>query len=364
MTKWYVDNSRYMLGHSCLFARYIRYHHLGTGYVVADPSPEIKIGHAVHNNVERAYMWLQQGGDLPDKKITDTKFVQDTVPGFTDTVVSLTHAYVRGVLPWVHENYEVVAVEPEMDISISDKILWMSRPDIVVKSRATGKHSIVELKTTRARADKMQRLYKHSLQTLMNTQAVIENYGECESTQLHILQRGSDEYPTPLTHAYYRAGNPPVVSEDWQAKAKRKDGSYTGRLYRKVQVSDWRPLPDWIWEMDISVLADYVPIVKNDFNSMMHTIKIKAAQAAIFGSETSWIRTMEYMSDYEEPLTGVMLAQHIPRSFNCVMYEKDCDYVNVCFNEKGWFGPLPLDGLVRRIPHHAQESIAAKGAKK
>lgn len=362
MTKWYADNSRYKSGFECPWRRLIGYHANATGYSCHLQPSAIVTGLVIHSALEQLLL-IAQSGKSVDRQIVntllDTKLFDFDVP-LTPLSRSefkgIVHAYARGVLPWLLENYDIVSTEEEFSLEVGDDIVWMARPDCVVRSKKTGLPSIVEFKTTAAKADRMGRIYIESMQTIMNAYAVSQKYGEiCESAQIHLLQLGTAEWPTAITHAYYRPGNPPYTQEDWQATARGPGGQWLGKLYRKVAVHEHRPTDEWVWAMSESALGNLVPVVPNPLDPNIQGLKTLQALASIRANE-NWWRSQLSKVDWDGD-TGGQLSASFPRSFACTQYNRSCQFYEYCFDPDNYNLTLarPPVGFEPRIPHHPQE---------
>jgi len=363
VSKWYVDRSRYEAGFACPYSRLLHYHALGTGLVPSTEPSELSTGHEIHSALE-----------LVLNRAIETKVPATAVDldganlgrGFSTTESEgLVHAWVRSNLPWLMDNYDILSAEEEFSIDVGDDIVWMARPDCVVRSKATGLPCVVEFKSTRAKADRMGQLYANSLQSIMNAYAVSSKYNQpCGEVQIHVLQLGTEQYPTPITHAYYRAGQPPYVPEDWQPTSRRPDGTWLGKLYRRVSVAAHRSIPEWVWSMPASALAAVVPIIKSDVDPTIQGLKVMQAINSIRINEAWWRDTLSKI-DWTST-TPSDLSNLVPRSFNCHSYNRLCEYTPLCFDPDTYtLNPARADAFwdagrseeifKRRQPHHPQE---------
>lgn len=353
MPKWYVDRSRYEDSFSCPWRRLLKYHAAGTGWIPPVLEPELATGLNIHAMLEQILNKAKEKGS----PLTPVEITGSYLPGIREEeALALARAWARANLGWLMQNYEILSAEEEISVDLGDDIIWMARPDAVVRSRETGLPCVVEFKSTRAKAERMAQLYANSLQSVMNAYAVSSKYNQpCGEVQIHMLQVGTEQWPTPLTHAYYRPAQPPYVTEDWQPKSRRPDGTWLGKLYRKVAVADHRPLSAWVQEMPASVLTELVPISVLPLDPRVQGLKIMQAIASIRKTENEW-RTLITNTDWTTD-TYCDLANRVPRSFNCHSYNRLCEYTSTCFdpdNHSLTFQTRPID-LIPRTPHHPQE---------
>lgn len=353
---WYVDQTRYIKGFACPFARALAFHAHGTGMVPASQPIEIKLGLAIHDGLERLYTHFNNKSTVTREEVATALQGVVKVTDWDDLIVGMCHAYARAVLPWILAQYDVVSIEEEFSVALPGGIVWMARPDVLLRNRASGTLEIVEFKSTSARPERIAAIHSRSLQTIMNAHAVAVKYKEpCTAVQIHVLQRGNEEYRSYLTHAYFRVGQPPFTVDGWEPKSKRKDGSYIGKLFRKVRVSDYRPVDEWVWEMGSEWCQDACPIILNPLGAV-HAQKSQQAVASIARSETEWRQYIEFINWEHE--THATLCTKIPRTFQCIQYERACEYEPICFGvplDQPIPHPNKLEAYTQRVPHHPQE---------
>lgn len=355
---WYADRSRYEAGFSCPFSRLLRYHMGGTGWEPHDPAIELASGNHLHTFLEKILIEAKaKGSPLSLSEVDDVLKMGHPLPSTTE-LVGLAHGWARVNLPWLMENYDIVSAEQELSIKIEDDIEWMARPDAIVRHKVTGLPCVVEFKSTRAKADRMAQLYANSLQSIMNAYAVSTHFGQpCGEVQIHMLQLGNTEWPTAITHAFMRAGQPPYVTEDWQPKS-RVGNKWLGKLYRKVPVADFRTVQSWVWSMPGDALSEIVPVLPVTLDPGIQGLKVIQALSSIWRNESDWRDVLSSIN--WSTTTFAELGEKVPRSFQCHTYNRLCDFTAVCFdptNHARTFPPGTVpDGLRIRIPHHTQET--------
>lgn len=355
MPKWYVDQSRYMRGFACPFSRLLNYHAHGCGLTVESTPLKLSLGTSIHDHIERLYTHFSTRNEVTKEEVEAAIKGGLVVPDWEDLAIGLSHAYARTVLPWILSQYDLVSIEEEFELELPGGIVWMARPDVVVRNRETGHLEIIEFKSTSARPEQIAAINMKSLQTIMNAYCVSVKYNEpCKAVQIHILNRGTEEWRSYLTHAYYKVGQPPFTVDDWQPRSKRKDGAYIGKLYRKVRVRDYRPVSDYVWSIDASWCEDACPIVKNPLGEI-HDIKTQMAIDSIVKNEMEWKSLMQNTN--WQNATMNILSMTTPRTFACVQYNEACSYEPICFNVDGFHKPIPREivGYKDRTPHHTPE---------
>lgn len=365
---WYSDRSRYEAGYLCPWRRLLGYHAGGMGFVPTSESTEQAAGQYIHDvlaNVLRLPASATRS-DV-DTAIRDTDalrhylltraliFSEDDLFEYRGVV----HGWARTVMPWLLADYEVVSTEEEITLDLGDDIRWMARPDFVLRSREHGYLVDCDFKSTRSKVDRIGQMHVASLQAIMNSYAISQKYGEpVREVQIHCIQLGKQPWPTPITHAYYRPGQPPYVAEDWQPKNRTPDGKWLGKLYRKVEVRNHREVGDWVWSMPPATLADLFPVTRQQFNPDDQGLRYAQALDSIRTTERWW-RERVTPIDWDK-VTPLQLSATFPRTFACHEYGRDCEFFEACFapatfaTEGHPTGPL-YNRMITRTPHHPQE---------
>ena len=344
---WYSDNSRFVAGFECPWRRLIRYHLGGTGFTFATTPDEIRIGLSIHSNIESIYKAAQAGEELP------------TVLSAEPIVMGLVAAYKRVVVPWILESFEILAVEEEYSLDFGDGLIWMARPDLTLRHRETGLVWLVDYKSSSSQPERIAAIHLASLQTLMNGYAVSTRWGQLGGAQIHVLNRGSEKYPSFLTHAFRRPANA-YYQEDWQPKAKDSKGRWIGKLYKLDEVSKYRNINDWVNEIDPDILSSAVPISAEAITAPeIQGRKILQGIASIQKNEAYW---RELISSIDwKTATIEDLDKLVPRTFHCVQYNRRCEYEYLCFKrsvQEHSASPSTIVAgfeMVPRQPHHPQE---------
>src|SRR5215472_9078274 len=159
-----IDRSRIIEFQKCPRARYLAYHHLGTGLQRTRKSLPLQFGSAFHEGAEhllqgnveeavlRAFLFLEQalnGGTSFDGE--EPKNVEDAMRYGREEQMALVEALLRG---WhlyegkeFLEQFEVISVEEEGRAELTEGLTLMFRPDAVVRERATGDCFVISWKT-------------------------------------------------------------------------------------------------------------------------------------------------------------------------------------------------------------------------
>lgn len=274
---WLTDRSRYEEGLGrCLYARYLRYHYLGSGIQLLGESLPLLTGTLVHQPITTLLQGVKSLDKLPRdsvvqaavlaaqeayrQKVSDRGLLLgsgedlDLVVREEELVLEgLTWAFVLTFLPWFHEHYRILAVEEEETYVVGctcglgegigeveqheargcTGICWQSRPDILTEARvAHGQHAYWELKTVgmpnQAWVDEWETKIQFALGICgaerRHAIRIQENYviglvtGSRRASGPKDFETGNYTGPkhrdSPLAQAYWKADNPPVEPSD------------------------------------------------------------------------------------------------------------------------------------------------------
>lgn len=348
-----------MDGFVCPWRRLLRYHANLEPLVTAPP---LLVGQVQHRSLElllqpylndatpqaRPLDLAESAAQAALLEIHPSTWESDpSAPLHKDMVVALTHGYARHTLPWLLDNFILLAIEQEMTYAIdhpSMPMVWMSRPDLVARNRQSGRLSAHDFKTTSYWQDTHLQEWAESVQMMMQAHVASLYYHEPVPTYyVHMLVKGTDKYPSPLVEAYYREPMPPFQTEDWQVKKPY------GRdmKYRKVRVSDHRSLSSWIWQMPPQNESF---IIGGPFN--VHDYKVKQFLAGLPANEWWWQQSLaQHGSQIQVDRDRDALDRTFPRTYNCYTYGARCPYYRVCFDPDWQSHYKP------RVPHHSTEEL-------
>ena len=227
----YTDRSRIETFQRCPRKRFWEYSYklptmLHAGLQPAKPALELTVGSAVHKGVELLLTWVMDSADgrsTPDMPYPDQGLdsaidaaLQDfdtawqpwleQSDAFQDSSESnqllsyqLTEAraliealiaafyYAPTGLRLLTENYEILAVEQEIAVPLTDWLVLNSRPDAILRHRRTGQYFPWSLKTAKSWDDRT------------NQQAEVDNQGISESisTEYWLRLQSSDPLELP-----------------------------------------------------------------------------------------------------------------------------------------------------------------------
>ena len=453
MSLIYVDRSRYVVGLSwCMMKRFLEYNAYGTGIRLEGTTIPLATGTYVHLPIEHIAKFcqdVQQNSPdmvpldimalMDEKKIVRTAtenainlYVEEVDnTGLKDMIENpeeidnqvleqcslvggLVWTWVKKCLPWVLENYDIVAVEREFEYVIActcgldtlgepsdhesrgcNGVCLMTRPDLILRHKQSGILVYVELKTgADVKNYNYAMQYENNVQFALGAAAAGKVLGEpIEELYVHALHKGrrdreynttTREYDGPkkqnsaFCYAFFKPANPPLVPNEvrprywnydelntkWAATQKR---GYTKMATWEIPFED-RPVDVPYYEHLISKfedndgdeLASHLKFIGPITNPAFLIDKLLVEMAA---EENRWRERVEYLDAILKDAGGVIsspeyqeaLATVIPRSWDCYRYNGWCEYQQVCFQREGWDDPLSLDKFVKRSPNHPME---------
>lgn len=354
----------------CEWRRLLGYHAFGTGITPTSISQPLATGTYVHSALEavlrtKAKSAIEIARAIQPSLDTYRQYAAGTDLPIDEQVAlvnALAHAYGRIVMPWLVEEFDVIAIEQE-EILHMPNLDWMNRPDFVTRHKQTGALAIHDFKTSASWSENRDvPEYQDSVQMMMNAAAVAQRLGEeVPYYYIHILLKGNDYAPSPLIHPYYRPPNPPIQPADMQAyyKYTNADGAtkYLGKSYSRINVWEATTVPEWVWSMPAADCGKQI-IVVGPYDVKQQ--KIDRFTRGAVGNEENWQRRLSLVKDWENwayPEFQNKLDSLFPRTYQCYTYGSRCSFYELCHQQDGWDKPLDRGRYSTREPHHTTEEV-------
>src|SRR5262245_32533985 len=438
-TIWITDRTRFKTATSrCARARYLGFHYGATGYGITARRDSLPLatGISAHRGLEAYASILAKTDRLPD--LHETRGIIQTscaeyvarveARGFrgilsgpnTDETIAEQSALISGLLwglrlkflPWLLQNYRVVAVEKErlhvLECSCGAPPLdqaehirrgcagkaLMLRTDLLAQRRGGQNLAYFECKTTGWDSDAWAEQWETDAQLALGTLDAEALWG-AEVSELYIVglskgARKKDRYEpddirrqqSALCYGYCRPGNPPLAHDDWlpsyewidaNGEVKRKSRAHRRTGVWLLDKSDWPTWraykgtdPDlsaeecWLRMLPASIL-DKVCFILGPMNRQ--DAQLSVLLRGFQGEEDRWQQALwklyELQQDGHEWASAVFqseLDRLIPCSWACRPFgrEHQCEFVPICHRHTGWDDPL-ANGYQPRLPHHEPE---------
>lgn len=379
----FTDRSRINLGQICPAKRWIQYHAgpEGRGLVPSREGEDLVLGRAVHRGME-----LMLGGLYTDTTVgelieiaadeaakyfrreseaglemQDSQELWDILPEVAQTLrveqgwlaYSLVWAWGKRKLAKLLEEYEVLAIEPEINWPLGQlddgrTVVMMSRPDAVLRRIVDNSLWTVSWKTAKRFDQTTLAKLECDTQTLTEGLAVQHWTGQpCRGTYYGYLIKGdkqADEdlgakrYASSLIRPYHRdvaqfGGN----IGDFRAAYKWFDGTANrtlGKGWSRVNIWDWIEPLAWLEAIE---RGEVQPEAQRDWlgESVVEPMPQRFDEQSAQQWMRSTLRSEEWWSNawYTDPF-----ARHHQSCYN---YNKQCTAFGVC-----WRGETVDDRLL------------------
>lgn len=360
---WLTDRSRSTTDWQCPRKRFWSYHFGGRGIQSSSLQLELFLGTVVHDGLAAIGTQWQSShkADIDDIATKAAVAVKDTLSKVSDPdstyaleQATLVEGMLRGFYRHAWANLiaqfpNVVAVEQEMIYPLSEGIVFMSRPDLVL-SDADNNLVYVEFKTTSSKSDEWLNQWNTAVQVHSTVKAIGHTLG-IEPTQVVVqgLFKGSSYYGkqnSPFCYSYFRQGTPPFSYPEHSYL-------YKGG-FKKFPVWEMEGgLKAWLDNMPDNIMADQFPCtapiyVNNDL------VERFFQQRLLREFEIKQALDMIDTPDMPEDLRQQFMDGFFPQIFQACNpgYGKPCSYRQLCFS--GVTNPLEL-GWKPRVAHHDLE---------
>ena len=320
----YCDNSRRSVAEKCLRKRWWLYEYQGRGIQRVKQGREtfpLLTGTGVHSVIES----VLQGNDIHTGICAGMAPYADfhADDERTEFLVSEQRALIEALGRAWHticyqqfvDTYEVLAIEREETVELAPGLMWMSRPDLLVRRKVDGALFIVNMKTTKRADERWVGQWPIDQQTLSEVVAVEARIGEKLSGViiLGIIKGDQLEYPkgsgqwyhnNPLIWAWHNESGKAHPLGCWSARYEFQDSDGSlrrlgkGWVKREIWLHYDGGVAAWIEKLasaDPAILHECVvqlpPIMRSDR-------QVEAWKAAVMAGELD-IRAKREASGHE-----------------------------------------------------------------
>jgi hypothetical protein len=359
------DRSRAITDWRCERRRYYEYEYEGRGIVPDNTALELYMGTAIHDGLAGiAYQHTHGAVDINalatagrqqmvQALLTDlTGEVEAEAVHFANEQATLVEGLLRGfykfVWPKLMTQYPtIVAIEQEM-IYKHDNMIFMSRPDLVVKDNE-GNCFYIEYKSTSSKREEWVNSWNTAVQVHSSIRAIEATTGEkVTGVVIQGLYKGFQSYgkqSSPFCYAYHRSGTPPFSSSE------------TTYEYRSgfKRVPTWEldgGVKTWVEGMPENVLAEQFPqtppiFVRDDLVDSFFKQRVGREQEIELANE------LLKMVEDEEDKTALLNSAYNQNFEQCQpSFGHGCPYRMLCHG--GVDKPLE-HGFAWRVPNHQME---------
>jgi hypothetical protein len=359
------DRSRAITDWKCERKRYYEYEYGGRGIVPDNTALELYMGTAIHDGL--AGIAYQHSHGVVDIDTLATAGRQQMAQAllidlngeveaeatqFANEQAALVEGLLRGfykfVWPKLMAQYPIiVAVEQEM-IYKHDNMIFMSRPDLVVKDNE-GSCFYIEYKSTSSKREEWVNSWNTAVQVHSSIRAIEATTGEkVTGVVIQGLYKGFQSYgkqSSPFCYAYHKGGTPPFSSSE------------TIYEYRSgfKRIPTWEldgGVKTWVEGMPENVLAEQFPqtppiFVRDDLVDSFFKQRAGREQEIELANE------LLKMVEDEEDKTALLNSAYNQNFEQCQpSFGHGCPYRMLCHG--GVDKPLE-HGFAWRVPNHQME---------
>jgi hypothetical protein len=289
----------------------------------------------------------------------------------------LVWGWIRACLPKFLQDYEIIAIEQELPLDVVANewgnhkrldIRLQTRPDIVLRSRSTGKLVIADWKSKGASkiSDSYVKEFIDSVQMAVGTLATEKHFGEkVESYSIFVMLKGSREVfesrgkvsstkrnYSHLLYAKFACPQPPFSDGSFELKGYWVDKQCSFEQEWLRTDPNQSIMEAWVERLPIETLwelyAEIGPYPRQDFMALDFLEVLK-------GEEQKWDKiNTELKGAYPD-------SKLVPKSYECHKYGKTCSFYNLCFKVgDAYKDPVGSGKFIYRTPHHTDEMIQAE----
>ena len=343
-----VDRTRIEADWTCPRKRYWWTEYEGRGIVPATKAKALVFGIVVHEGLEQlpsqgAYRdqmhglpeWAELGSE-------ERKLAEALVTGFA-----------LEVWPEWEQNYEKVLVEQELEFEL-DGVLYMVRPDILLREKKTGDLWYPDFKTFGGGWN--NRKWTHALQQHLTIVACERATGEpIIGSWIQGLAKGYTRNGTLyhlLVSGYRRSGSPGISSTAYSAKHRSGFERFDVREYEGKEGKGLKGWIQWLRAHEPEALSKIFPrtgpifLKREMMNDFLHQRSYREEEIAGVAARVS----VGEMSETEA------MNRVFPQNFSaCEPAFGTCPYLEACWVKKVREDPVGQGLYEYREPHHDAE---------
>lgn len=379
-----IDRSRISAYFNCPRAYFWQYEYLNHGLAPTKTPSPLVIGGSIHKGLET----LLRGGSEQTSVDAGIACLRDSLASGglelepqedvlfvykeqESLVEGLVRVYARIGAPRLLEQYEIVEIEEEYDLPLSDRVTFMSRADGLLRKRTDGRLYLLSFKTAKRYEKRLSSDGFADVQGLSEAAAIEPLIGEeIAGVQMEYLIKGA-RMASPegtviqqnlLVHPWLNEGAIGSSVRDpanWAWSYRWKDavgGHALGKAWKRVNVWEYMSIADWV-----SLLQSND--VQANCGSALDTVLISPVPYFRRTEELKDWRDQtravgERLANYRDNVGGLpnreKLNEFYPQNRRACNWPSKCPMQDICF---GPCGETPEEtGLYKfREAHHETE---------
>ena len=348
MSKRYYSKSRVETDLTCQRKRYWGYEYDRTGLTPSKTPLPLALGTIIHD----ALGGLAEGLDTDDLAIAARDEMlsllegRPIAPEQAALVEGLVRGFAKAVWPSMTEKYEIVAIERMFEYEHGDSLVFLCKPDLLVRD-SEGLLHYIEYKTTSSIKDRWFNSWDTAVQLHSAARVVKDALGEdLESVIVQGLYKGWSSYgkqSSPFCYGYHKPGQPPFQEEVWSYE-------YRSGLRRTPLWEKPGGVKSWVDGMPMDMLKKQFPQTPPIYpDDDLIDAFFKQAE---YREEDVWegVNTLNNVSAPPKLKDRVMNMTFRQNFSQCSpSFGSDCAFLDLCH------GGGDVTSFAKREPHHEKE---------
>ncbi|MFA5352633.1 MAG: PD-(D/E)XK nuclease family protein [Thermodesulfovibrionales bacterium] len=267
----------------------------------------------------------------------------------------LARAWVKVRLPFILEEFRIVAVEEEHEIPLSPDVVLMSRLDGVLERKVDGElFAGPEFKTTGWLSEDYVESWRYSTQTISHCLDVKHVYGkEPAGVMMEFLYKGMKKkaedgiytYYSPLVRAFKMVDEFGGETYGFDSSLGRKRDWVVFDTYTMGMEKWMEKIPDEVLE---GLLAN-TTVYRNK-----NEAEVWVRQAVMRQRRIAWaIEELNADNPSDDPVMDGTFPARLDTFCRSNQYRQKCPYKDICYGVVD--DPIGSGAYVVRVPHHPSE---------
>ena len=397
-----TDRSRIVCYHRCPRERYLCYHCNNTGIRLSKLSLPLTIGIATHKGVEGILSsqdiiqaaivatqkeWLDKikvkeviDNDILEGVLEDQLAIAEEQKALIEALI-WTYYYIQ--YSRLTQEYDIVAVEKEINWNLTDDITVMSRVDAILRSKDTGGLVVYSLKTASEYNDYNAARNKYDDQGISELIAVEREYKEpVEAVKMDYLIKGKRRSTKDKSTGLKRRYQDSFLVHPWKMDTGLTQDYAIKYSWLDEVGKEHRLGKNWqrcnIWEDGFTPKEWVEHLMNGEMEALENIVVTPPLYYRNEEDVRDWLEqntkqeediheNVKYLKHLDSSLPGpresnvglyrTTLNKYFPyRRESCFQYGGFCDYVDIC-----WNGVKTTSSLYEaRTPHHELELVQLK----
>lgn len=352
-----TDRSRYLELNRCSRARWFGYEIYGQGIDTRQEAPALRVGRAVHEGLASLleHRDIQQALAYPVRldSNAERRLVEGLLRGWAMTRMD---DFLR--------TYEIIAIETEINVPLAQDLMFMSRPDGVLRHKETGDIHVLSFKTAAYYTAQTENQGFHDDQHLSESIAVAHAYNlRPAAVHMEYLVKGKhtkasdgveESYDSPLVGGWVNWSDPRTPQYAGRFQTTGPDGRVKrlGKGWVRYVPEDIQEWLEWLQTNEpFTLAAQFIAPIEYPIDwAEVESWKLQVAtQEKRIAHAAQATESKRETSEY-----SYMLDTQFPQN------RRSCDWPGACKFQPICFGPVPSHAPIGeqyrlRIVNHPQE---------